>query len=141
MKKDRKFVWIDEHQRAFEKLKLAITTAQILKNYDLKDHTRVYTNSSMTSYSGIFEQCSIKDNPADENSWHPCGYFSKKIPKVDQNKPVHLLELIAVAESLKAFDYYLLRKQFTVLTDSKAVSFYDRSVSRTPKTERIFGPN
>lgn len=59
------------------------------------------------------------------------------IPKIDQSKQIYLLELNRVAEILKGADYYLLGIPITLLTDSKVVSFYNKSVSCTSKIERV----
>lgn len=63
--------------------------------------------------------------------------FSRKIPEVDRSKPMHVLKLLAVAECLQSFRYSLLGKSFILLTDSKVISFYNSSISRTPKIETL----
>ena len=86
----------------------------------------------MTDASNI-AIASILTQPDDEGHQHPVAYESRKLTAAERNYPAHVLELLAVVHSLRAFRHYLLGggaprppgcwSDFDLRTDNQAITW------------------
>jgi hypothetical protein len=67
------FAWAAAEQRSFDDLKAALTSAPVLRVWDLARPTRIVTDASELAVSGILEQ------PNDRWVYHPVAYESRKL--------------------------------------------------------------
>ena len=116
-KKDAKFVWGEEQDRAFVKLKEKLCSDPVLKapNFDLP--FRVYTDGSAEGTGGILVQ-------EIDGQEHPIAYTSRKLSsREEKNFSATELECLAVLHATEAFRPYLEGSRFEVVTDHAALSW------------------
>jgi len=70
--KGKEFVWNTDHQRAFETLKTAFTTAPVLQLFDFEKPCVVETDASDFVSAGVLSQ------PNPDGVLHPVAFLSKK---------------------------------------------------------------
>ena len=69
-KVDNKFIWTDNYEHAFEKLKETLVTAPVLAYPNYNKNFIVQTDASLTAIGGVLSQ--INDN----GKKHPIAYCS-----------------------------------------------------------------
>ncbi len=105
---DTAWTWDSIHQRAFDNLKAAISSAPALQFYDL--HKPV-TLSCDASFGGLGAAC-LHDGL-------PVAYASRSLTKAEQSYAQIEKELLAVTFACNKFHDYIIRKQVIVETDHK----------------------
>ena len=95
-RKEEKWKWEDEQQRAFEQLKMVFTSRPLLVAPDLDKEFRVEANASNFATGGVL---SIK---CKDNKWRPVAYISKSLNETEQNYEIHDKEMLAVIRCLEA---------------------------------------
>ena len=111
-----RFSWSAECQQAFEKLKLALTSAPVLLLPDVSKPFRVITDASDYAIGGVLLQTDCK------GKWHPVAYTSRRFRPEELNYSAHEREAVAVVHALRAWKLYLF-KHFELFTDNQAVSY------------------
>jgi hypothetical protein len=108
----KEFIWDDQCQKAFEKLKMAITTAPILAMPTTEDPFRVETDGSGIGLGAVLIQ---KQN----DRWHPIAFISQSLSEAERNYHAADLEMAAVIFALQEWCHYLLdaSQPFEILTD------------------------
>ena len=89
-KKDVKFEWSVECDRAFKSLKQRVCEAPILKHFDLSKQCHVETDSSDYVSAGVLSQ------EDDNGILHPVAYFSKRMVSAECNYKIYDKELLAI---------------------------------------------
>ena len=92
-----RFTWTAETQASFDALKLALSSAPVLRTFDPARRAVLTTDASNIAIAAILTQ------PDDEGHQHPVAYESRRLPAAERNCPAHVLELLAVVHSLRAF--------------------------------------
>ena len=115
--KDVPFVWTDECQKAFETLKNELIKDPIVKIFDPKLKTKLYTDASIEGLSAILEQETIDEKR------HVVEYASRTLNKAEKNYGPTEMECLAVVFGIEHFRHYLLGIQFTVVTDHHALCY------------------
>ena len=90
-------------QASFDALKLALSSAPVLRTFDPTRHTVLTTDASIIAVAAILTQLD-DDGPGHQ---HPVAYESRKLTVAEWNYPAHVLELLAVVHALCAFRYLL----------------------------------
>jgi len=93
-RKEEKWRWGDEQQKAFEQLKLVFTRRSLLVASDLDKEFRVEANASNFATGGVL---SIK---CKDNKWRPVAYISKSLNETERNYEIHDKEMLAVIRCL-----------------------------------------
>ena len=119
------FRWGPAEQSSFDALKAALASAPVLRVWDPARPTRVVTDASELAVSAILEQ------PGDDGAHHPVAFESRKLSASERAYPVHLRELLAVVNALRAFRPYLLDRPFDLHTDNASLQWFmtQRSLS------------
>jgi len=122
-----RFVWTPEAQASFDALKLALSSAPVLRTFDPARRAVLTTDASNVAVAAILTQ------PDDEGHQHPVAYESRKLTAAERNYPAHVLELLAVVHALRAFRHYLLGggaprpggcwSDFDLRTDNQAITW------------------
>ena len=119
-----KFVWACEHQKAFDALKLAVTTAPVLGYPDFNEFI-IETDASLRELGAILSQ--INEN----GKVHVIAYTSwtlRPSEKSMHNNSSAKLELLALKWAVtKKFRDYLLGSKFTVYTDNNPPAYVKTS--------------
>ena len=89
-RKDEKWRWRKDQQRAFEQLKGIFTTRPLLVASDLDKEFRVEADTSNFTTGGVL---SIK---YDNNKWRPMAYISKSLNEMERNYELYDKEMLAV---------------------------------------------
>ena len=111
-KKDIPFVWGEEQDKAFNKLKQLMADEPVRRIYDPKLPIELHTDASTIGIGAILIQ-----------NGHPIGYFSWKINDAETRYTPAELECLAVVDAIKYFQIYLGRNQFKVVTDHSALQW------------------
>ena len=115
------FVWVSEHQKAFDTLKLALTTAPVLGYPNFNREFILETNASLRGLGAVLSKI-------DENGKaHVIAYASwtlRPSEKSMHNSSSTKLELLALKWTVtEKFRYYFLGSKFTVYTDNNSLAY------------------
>lgn len=113
LRKDQKFVWSDECQKAFETMKNLLCSQPVLEIFDQDLPINIYTDASLEGIGAILKQ--IQPDGKEK----PVAYFSKKLNEAQKKKKAIYLECLAIKESVRYWQYWLIGKTFTVYSDHK----------------------
>ena len=112
LKKSVKFVWTDEHTKHFNLIKEKIANSTENRHYNPKLDGRVKCDASRSGLGAALEQ-----NTPD--GWKPIA--SRFLNSTEERYSVKQLELLGIVWSIDYFKYYLYGKNFTVVTDHRAL--------------------
>jgi len=95
-RKDEKWRWGDEQQKAFDELKKVFTSKPVLAAPDLDKEFRVEADASNYATGGVLSmKCS-------DEKWRPVTFISKSLSNTEQNYEIHDKEMLAVVRCLEA---------------------------------------
>ena len=101
IRKDVKWQWETEQQKAFDKLKKVFTTKPVLAALDLDKEFRVEANASNYATGEVLlMKCS-------NEIWRPVTFISKSLSDTKRNYKIHDKEMLAVIRCLEAQRYFL----------------------------------
>ena len=104
-----KFVWSDECQDAFEKLKFVLTSPPILSFPVGEGQFVLDTDASNHGIGAVLSQLQGGKEKV-------IAYFSRVFSKAERNYCVTRRELLAVVDSVKSFHHYLYGRKFLLRT-------------------------
>ena len=119
LSKKVKFVWTDDCQLAFDKIKLLLQKSPVLKSPDYEKPFKLIIDSSDVGTGSVLVQ------EASDGLDHPVSYFSKKFLKYQKNYSVVEKETLGLVLALEHFDVYLGSTPFKikVYTDHNPLTF------------------
>ena len=119
LSKKVKFVWTDDCQLAFDKVKLLLQKSPVLKSPDYEKPFKLIIDSSDVGTGSVLVQ------EASDGLDHPVSYFSKKFLKYQKNYSVVEKETLGLVLALEHFDVYLGSTPFKikVYTDHNRLTF------------------
>ena len=119
LSKKVKFVWTDDCQLAFDKVKLLLQKSPVLKSPDYEKPFKLIIDSSDVGTGSVLVQ------EAPDGLDHPVSYFSKKFLKYQKNYSVVEKETLGLVLALEHFDVYLGSTPFKikVYTDHNPLTF------------------
>jgi hypothetical protein len=97
LKNDTKFDWSSKCNKAFEQLKVLLTTAPVLAQPDIEKPFDVYCDASGSGLGCVLMQ-----------EGRVIAYASRQLCRHEEHYPTHDLELAAVVHALKIWRHYLL---------------------------------
>jgi len=95
-RKDERWKWEEQQQKAFEQLKMVFTSRPLLVAPDLDKEFRVEADTSNFAMGGVL---SIK---CEDSKWRPVAYISKSLNETERNYEIHDKEMLAVIRCLEA---------------------------------------
>jgi len=119
-RKDVKWQWGVEQQKAFDELKRVFTTKPVLAAPDLDKEFRVEANVSNYATGGVLSmKCSDK-------MWRPVAFISKSLSDTERNYEIHDKEMLAVIRCLEAWRHFLegMTIKFEIWTDHKNLEYF-----------------
>jgi hypothetical protein len=120
-KKDVKFEWTEHEQRAFDKIKEAVTSAPVLVLPDRDQPFRIEADGSGFTTGAVLSQLSSEDN-----KWHLVAFLSKSLNEVERNYQIHDTEMLAIIRALEEWQHYLegAKHSIEILTDHKNLEYF-----------------
>ena len=95
-RKDIKWQWKEEQQKAFDKLKRIFTTKPVLAAPDLDKEFRVEADASNYATGGVL---SMKGS---NKLWRPVTFIFKSLSDTEKNYKIHNKEMLAIVRCLEA---------------------------------------
>jgi len=119
-RKDEKWRWGEDQQKALEQLKGIFTTRPLLVAPNLDKEFRVEVDASNFATGGIL---SIK---CKDNRWRLVAYISKSLNEIEHNYEIHDKEMLVVIRCLEAWRHFLegTRKKFEIWLDHKNLEYF-----------------
>ena len=109
-KKDQKFVWNDDADKAFNRLKTAMVTAPVLQLPDFDREFTVTTDASEVSVGAILQQNF-------GNGLQPVCYESRKLNPAETRYSAYERELLGITWAVGKWRHYLASRHFVIQTD------------------------
>ena len=111
-RKEVKFKWNNLWEKAFQELKMRLTTALILIVPERGQRYTVYCDASKAGLGCVLMQ-----------SGRVVAYGSRQLKNHEQNYPTHDMELAAIVFALKIWRHYLYGEQFEVYSYHKSLKY------------------
>ena len=120
MRKNVKWQWRSEQQKAFDELKQIFTTRLVLVALDLDREFRMEADTSNYATGGVL---SIKYS---DELWRPVTFISKLLSNTEQNYKIHNKEMLVVVRYLEAWRHFLeeMTTKFEIWTDHKNLEYF-----------------
>jgi len=106
LKKENKYQWGEEHEKAFNKIKEIIGKEVMLAFPNFNKKFTLYTDTSALQLGAVIMQ---EDKPI--------AFYSRKLTETQKRYGVDEIELLSVVETLQEFRSILLGQQIEVYTD------------------------
>ena len=119
-RKDIKWWWKEEQQKAFDELKRVFTTRLVLAAPDLNKEFRVEADASNYATGGVL---SMKGS---NELWRPVAFISKSLSDTERNYEIYDKEMLAVVRCLEAWKHFLegATMKFEIWTDHKNLEYF-----------------
>ncbi|VFR02248.1 unnamed protein product [Cuscuta campestris] len=106
---------------SFQRLKLAMTTAPVLRLPDFTQPFYLETDASATGIGAVLLQ-----------HGHPIAFFSKKLGPRRRTASTYHKELYAIVEAVQKWRQYLLGREFVIRSDQRSLKELLLQVIQTP---------
>ena len=117
LKKDIKFLWIEECQQSLDTLKEKMVTAPILVFPDWTKSFHVHVDASGIALGIVLTQ------PGEGGIDHSIAYSSRKLSTAEKTYTTTEREGLAMVYALQKFRHYLLGVPFKMFTDHSALKY------------------
>ena len=94
-RKDQKFEWSPEAQKAFNKLKKRFTSQPILVSFDPEKPITLKTDASDRAIGACISQ------PDDKGHLRPVAFYLRKFSSTEMSYEIHDKELLAIVNAFK----------------------------------------
>ncbi|KAE8693084.1 UDP-Glycosyltransferase superfamily protein isoform 1 [Hibiscus syriacus] len=111
-RKDVPFVWSENQQASFEKLKTVLTQAPVLIQPESGEKISVYSDACHSGLGCVLMQ-----------DGKVVAYASRQLKPHERNYPIHNMELAAVIFALKIWRHYLYGEKCYMYTDHKSLKY------------------
>lgn len=109
------FAWTKGHEKAFEELKRAVTSAPVLAQPQLGRMFSVHTDASATAVGAVLPQ---DDDGGTAKSVH---FTSRTLQSAERRYSTYDREVVAVVFALKKFRHWLLGAEFIVYSNHQSL--------------------
>ena len=125
LKKDQRFQWTEECEKAFQTLKERLTSALVLTLPDGNENLEVYSDASKQGLGCVLMQ-----------NRKVIAYASRQLKPHEINYPTHDLELAAIVFALKIWRHYLYGATCKIFTDHKSLKYLFTQKERNMRQRR-----
>ncbi|XP_054805380.1 uncharacterized protein LOC129308324 [Prosopis cineraria] len=125
LKKNKSWLWSQDCQDAFEKLKQMVAQEPVMSLPDYSKPFEVHTDASDFAIGGVLMQ-----------ERHPIAYESRKLNDTERRYTVQEKEMSAIIHCLRTWRHYLLGSKFTIMTDNVATSYFQTQKKLSSKQAR-----
>ncbi len=123
------FDWSHEADAAFQKLKKAVISAPVLRQFNDNAPITITTDASKYAIGGVMEQ---KFN----DGIHPVAFISRTLNPAEQNYAAHDLELLGIHDAIRVWRCYLHGRKFQVHTDHHPLRYLETQEFLSPRQVR-----
>jgi len=123
--KKNAFLWNEEAQSAFEKLKQILLQEPVLSIPNFESTFVIQTDASGVGMCAILSQ---QD--------HPVAYFSKHFCPKLRNSSTYVRELCAITSAIQKWHQYLLGHHFIIQTDQRSIKELMHQTVLTPEQQK-----
>ena len=116
LEKNRKWVWSDACQSAFENVKKLITSEPVLTHYDPQAPLRLACDASPYGLGAVLSHV------MPDGSEKPIAFASRSLTKAERNYAQIDREAVAIFWAVKKFFAFLFGRKFTLLTDHQPLT-------------------
>ena len=120
VRKEQKWKWKKEQEKAFGKLKEVFTTELVLAIPDIDKEMRVEADTSDYTTGGVLlTKCKGR-------KWRPVAFISKSLNAMERNYKIHDKKMLVVIRCLEAWRHYLegAKLEFEIWTDHKNLQYF-----------------
>ena len=120
LKKDRKFDWTEDCQKAFNDLKKRFTEEPVLMMPDHSKPFQIESDASKYATGAVLTQL---DSNGDR---HPVAFISKTLSPTERNYEIYDRELLAIIRALEEWRHYIQGSSHTTIvhSDHKNLTYY-----------------
>jgi len=120
VKKDKKWNWGSEQEKAFKQLKKVFTMQPMLVALDLDKEIRVEADTSEYATGGVL---SMK---CEDRKWRPVAFISKSLNEVERNYEIHDKEMLAIVRCLDEWRHLPegAQNKFEIWSDHKNLEYF-----------------
>ncbi|UYV84632.1 hypothetical protein LAZ67_X002921, partial [Cordylochernes scorpioides] len=126
-RKYQPFIWNEEVEESFAKLKMALSTKPALAIYNPDYPSKVYTDASKYGIGAILTQI------GPDNEEHVIAYYSKTLQPHQENYSAYEMECLAVIQATDHFHVYIENQPFEIITDHAALQWLFTMKKPKPK--------
>uniref|UniRef100_A0A8C1MIS2 Gypsy retrotransposon integrase-like protein 1 n=1 Tax=Cyprinus carpio TaxID=7962 RepID=A0A8C1MIS2_CYPCA len=126
-----KVPWNPETESAFQRVKAALTSEPVLRAPDFNRPFLVQTDASDTGLGAVLSQVI-------DGEEHPVIYISRKLTSAERRYAAVEKEALAVKWAVLELRYYLLGRQFTLITDHAPLQWMARAKDTNARVTRWF---
>ncbi|UYV78686.1 K02A2.6-like [Cordylochernes scorpioides] len=126
-RKNQPFIWNEEVEESFAKLKMALSTKPVLAIYNPDYPSKVYTDASKYGIGAILTQI------GPDNEEHVIAYYSKTLQPHQENYSAYEMEFLAVIQATDHFHVYIENQPFEIITDHAALQWLFTMKKPKPK--------
>lgn len=116
----------EEYKKAFEELKLILTSDQVLAYPDFEIPFILTTDASNYALGAVLSQIQ-------NNTEKPIAFGSRTLSNTEENYSTTEKEALAIMWAVEKYRPYLFGNKFVLVTDHKPVTFIKSSVKKTQK--------
>ena len=130
--KNKKFVWTETEQKAFETMKSIIGKDILLAYPNFSQSFDIHTDASKTQLGAVISQ-----------NGRPIAFYSRKLSDAQTRYTTTERELLSIVETLKEFRNILLGQRIKVYTDHKNLTYKQFTTDRVMRWRLIleeYGP-
>lgn len=113
------WVWTDEQQKAFERLKGRICEDAVIAVPTMDDRFRVEADSLNFANGAILSQCI-------NGKWRPVAFRSQSLSQAERNYEIYDKEMLAIMAAIEEWRPYLLgaSQPFEIWTDHRNLQYF-----------------
>ncbi len=124
-------VWSPETEKAFQRIKSALTEEPVLRAPDFGCPFLLQTDASETGLGAVLSQ-------VQEGEEHPILFISRKLTSAEKNYATVEKEALAIKWAVLELRYHLLGRKFTLLTDHAPLQWMARAKDTNARVTRWF---
>ena len=119
-RKDQKFEWSPEAQKAFNELKKRFTSQSILVSFNPKKSITLETDALDRAIRACISQSD------DKKCLQPVAFYSRKFSSAEMSYEIHDKKLLAIVNAFKQWHVYLkgLKHEVQVYSDHKNLLYF-----------------
>ena len=120
LKKDARWIWNNEHEKAFPKVNDDVRKVAEVTLFKRNKPLRIICDASKNGLRAVLQQC-------EENTWKPISYASRFLTELESKYSIKELEILAVVWLIEHFKNYVYGRSFGIVSDHEALQSVLRS--------------